>query len=409
MKKILTISLLTLAISTSVSARPAIVGDIFGRDLAAPGMQYLGHVAVGYGISAGATTTRVMEVLNEPPNVVQVNSIDNFKSKSTYWGSRYIPGVTKDTASILGVVYDRAVGPGHICANYTYLWDFDAGSGSAGGSSGCMVTRCDTFVMKALEFEWPKVPAFKNFWNTKTYFPANVFDATPAKGDDWVENHGRGPLVLKASLNNTVVPLDHIKVTNVTPEEFQSYDQSGLDTVTLNTYTKDGVRPIPNMSFLTTAAASESTHTKPVDNFVEENKQIWRLYKSEKLDDYHRAYILDTLGFKGDSSFLVKFIDEYLITPYQQDRSYFIKNLHQLVVKYYEFMPEVVKQTVREFYESHLLDTGNAYQYMMFRGYVATHWPLTPEDKAIIYSSVASADMNEASKEDILNYMATFK
>ena len=74
---------------TSVDAAlPIYPAEIIGRDLSYPGLGLLGHVGVTMAPFIYEDAYQVIEVLNEHP-VIQLNTIDNFKSRSPYWGSRY--------------------------------------------------------------------------------------------------------------------------------------------------------------------------------------------------------------------------------------------------------------------------------------------------------------------------------
>lgn len=59
-------------------------GDVMGRDLNYTGFERLGHL----GIFGGS---RVLECLNEK-TPIQKNTVESFKSLTSYWGARYIPG-----------------------------------------------------------------------------------------------------------------------------------------------------------------------------------------------------------------------------------------------------------------------------------------------------------------------------
>ncbi|PYD06996.1 hypothetical protein DND62_31655, partial [Pseudomonas syringae pv. pisi] len=94
-KKILILGLsITLTAITSASyAKKIFPSDIIGRDLNYPGMGWLGHVGIATRPmmdSSGMSTpaNQVIEILNEPV-IGQINTIDNFKRRSPYWGSKY--------------------------------------------------------------------------------------------------------------------------------------------------------------------------------------------------------------------------------------------------------------------------------------------------------------------------------
>lgn len=61
---------------------PKAAPDVVGRDLAVSGLGWFGHV--GYWDS-----TKVIEAMNETNNVIQANTLENFKARSPFWGAKY--------------------------------------------------------------------------------------------------------------------------------------------------------------------------------------------------------------------------------------------------------------------------------------------------------------------------------
>lgn len=61
---------------------PSSPGDVVGRDLDVSGVGFLGHVGIFDG-------DNVIEALNEGSNSIHINSLENFKSKTTYWGTAF--------------------------------------------------------------------------------------------------------------------------------------------------------------------------------------------------------------------------------------------------------------------------------------------------------------------------------
>jgi len=73
-------SIWSVGADTNESLRsPQAMGEIVGRDLAYPGLSWAGHVGIWDG-------DKVIEVLNEGGNVVRINTISDFQSRSPYWG-----------------------------------------------------------------------------------------------------------------------------------------------------------------------------------------------------------------------------------------------------------------------------------------------------------------------------------
>ena len=98
------------------AALPIYPGEILGRDLAYPGVEWLGHVGISLGTQIREQAVGVMEVLNEP-KVIQLNSIPNFKSRSRYWGSRYGIAPLDQPFSILRTGLRQR----NYCPEYTLL------------------------------------------------------------------------------------------------------------------------------------------------------------------------------------------------------------------------------------------------------------------------------------------------
>ena len=75
--------LIAMAVSTVAAGDPKAAGDVIGRDLDIAGFEKLGHLGVFGG-------RLIMECLNEE-KPLQKNSVGSFKTKTRYWGARYIP------------------------------------------------------------------------------------------------------------------------------------------------------------------------------------------------------------------------------------------------------------------------------------------------------------------------------
>jgi len=70
-----------------IGKNPQDQSDIVGRDLNVLGLGALGHVGLWTG-------DRVIEALNQNPTIVQ-NTLQDFKSRSSYWGAVYYPNWNK--------------------------------------------------------------------------------------------------------------------------------------------------------------------------------------------------------------------------------------------------------------------------------------------------------------------------
>ncbi len=160
---------------------PKTMGDIVGRDLDTAVAGALGHIGIWDG-------TQVIEVLNEPGNVVKINTWENFRGRTKPWDTAYpkIPNYSVRTcyAAVCngeGAVFGGSGGsnPTHttfdsrlalirrafqimaIGASYTLtaaptvaLPTINRPSGQTGARKG--VYRCDTFVLDL--FAWIDIP-----------------------------------------------------------------------------------------------------------------------------------------------------------------------------------------------------------------------------------------------------------
>jgi hypothetical protein len=151
MKKLL-LSLLAISFSGAVLAGdPRAKGDVVGRDLLVPTLGWLGHVGIT------TSNTAVLEVLDAPfNNVIQFNSLGNFKSKSPYWGARH-NGSFRNGDMIMWKGYEQsgkvdytrlgAFSPSvfqNICVEYESNFTYNCKKRVMGWTRGKF--RCDTFV-----------------------------------------------------------------------------------------------------------------------------------------------------------------------------------------------------------------------------------------------------------------------
>lgn len=87
------ISMIIVPCAFSVERDPVETADVIGRDLNVPGLGFLGHVGLW-----NAQSRKVYEMLDEKDswggsNLWISNTIDNFKSRSRYWGAAYVNGL----------------------------------------------------------------------------------------------------------------------------------------------------------------------------------------------------------------------------------------------------------------------------------------------------------------------------
>lgn len=129
------------------TANPAAPADIVGRDLALPAsLRQMGHVALSS--SAG----KVIEALPERP-AIQINTLDNFKARTRYWGATYYAGQGGMSVIAQFAAVQRALQIMQIGARYTLspLMTRAKPPQCKGCTARRGMYRCDTFVKDALQ------------------------------------------------------------------------------------------------------------------------------------------------------------------------------------------------------------------------------------------------------------------
>lgn len=191
---------------------PKNIGDIVGRDLNTPGLGSLGHIGIWDG-------SQVIEVLNEPGNVVKTNTWENFRARTKPWDTAYpnIPSYSVRTCYSNVCNGEGAVFGGSGSTNPTYS-TFDSRmalirrafqimtSGATytittsptmalpiinrptGGQTSARagVYRCDTFILDL--FAWIDIPAggaANTMWNRISSSPLPFNRFITNQPNDW--------------------------------------------------------------------------------------------------------------------------------------------------------------------------------------------------------------------------------
>lgn len=143
---VITISVVNYSVSYAKLIYPA---EILGRQLGYIGIGWMGHVGISTtDLSSPKDMTKnadqVIEILNKNP-VGQINSIENFKKKTKYWGSRY--GIA-DRGERAYKVLVEANTQRWLCPSYTFSTKYNVGKmdPDTGVITECGKWRCDTFV-----------------------------------------------------------------------------------------------------------------------------------------------------------------------------------------------------------------------------------------------------------------------
>jgi hypothetical protein len=163
------------------SAKPILPAEVMGRDLLIPGLGWAGHVGISTAYMSSPkemsnNANLVIEVLNELP-VGQINTINNFKSRSKYWGSKY--GVADRGALGFSVLLE-ANRQRWWCPKYTHDTNYHIGSGNlaTGQANECGVWRCDTYVW------WAFFSQGRDTMPGRVWLPRTLFNNFPYFNDE---------------------------------------------------------------------------------------------------------------------------------------------------------------------------------------------------------------------------------
>ena len=287
----LIISILEVAIAaftySSAYAKQIYPAEILGRDLNYPGLGWAGHVGIATTNMSSAkgmwqNADQVIEILNEPI-VGQINSIDNFKSRSKYWGSKY--GIADRDERGYRVLVE-ANQQRWWCPQYTSDTDYQIGDGNpfTGQIVKCGRWRCDTFVW------WAFYSQGLDIMPGRVWMPRLLFDRFPYYNDE------RG--IKKSALNNTstLSPSENKRLEDATTQELNAMPTGEFDILMNNHKT--------------------SHYTVPQTSSVE-----MRFAYDENLNESKRSIMIDRLTSRGDEPDLTP----KLIKLYRETASILIK------------------------------------------------------------------------------------
>jgi hypothetical protein len=201
---------------SSVHAKKIYPAEVMGRDLNYPGLGWLGHVGIANAtmMDAGGMNKNadlVIEILNEPA-VGQINSISNFKSRSSYWGSKY--GVA-DRGERGYRVLVEANHQRWWCPKYTYDTMYHIGSGvpATGDIFECGTWRCDTYVWWAFYSQgFDTMPGH-------VWLPRGLFNFFPYVNDERLSVEPSIPPAI--TTNETLENVTAEELNEMPYEEFQ--------------------------------------------------------------------------------------------------------------------------------------------------------------------------------------------
>ncbi|MDR3476773.1 MAG: hypothetical protein P4M14_01920 [Gammaproteobacteria bacterium] len=335
MYKRLFLVLLALLISAVCYGKEIYYSDVLGRDLAIPGLGWAGHVGLALGDDTDNAAKWVIEVLNEK-NVIQMNSIDEFKKKTKYWGSRYGLGpYDKSTMDVLTEAYNQTA----WCQTYTNSTDYEIGEGdlSTGKSTKCGKWRCDTFVA------WCYYRAgYHQLMENPLILPRIVFDLFPLENSDrptFKKSFG-SVYQLKADKNFTSMSL--LDINAMSYEEFEM-----VADIPLNQQTPQYIQA------------------------------EWKLAQDTHLSNIKRGIFIDKISMSHEPNVIPKFIKMYQETNIAEIK----EKLLEGVMSYYQNNLDQVKLNdenvlLKSFYAKLLNEKLNGMQAsVVVRGYIDFHSP----------------------------------
>ena len=219
-KKILRLGLTItiVAITSTTHAKKIFPSDIIGRSLDYPGMGWLGHVGIAtrqMTDSSGMSTpaNQVIEILNESV-IGQINSIDDFKRRSSYWGSKY--GVISSPAQGYNVLVEANHQRWWV-REYTSNTDYRIAQGNP-RTGEIFVTgrwRCDTYAW------WVFYSQGVDTMPGRVWLPTTLFNFFPYYNDERLTLESSEPSA-KILVNKSLDDISAEDLNEMSVEEFQT-------------------------------------------------------------------------------------------------------------------------------------------------------------------------------------------
>lgn len=276
-------------------AKKIFPSDILGRNLAYPRPAgWAGHVGIAIsdmmdykGMSSFAD--QAIEILNEPPNFGQINTISDFKRRSKYWGSKY--GLVTNPQQGYQVLVEANHQRWWV-RKYTSDTDYRIGEGNprTGAINVTGIWRCDTYVWWAFYSQGiDLVPGH-------VITPSKVFNAFPYSNDEKLFPEG----------GITPNP-DARTLENVTTEELNEMQQEEFQMIMDNAPLK------PPETYITAGLNRPADHAYYSEKFSKNDTQgiaspmssYMRLAYDDTLNDFKRGIMIDRITMRGTEPDLV--------------------------------------------------------------------------------------------------------
>ncbi len=205
----------TATISPIYASTPAFVGDLVARDLSGAGP--LGHVGIASAPDYRMRPTVVLEAMNSMPHI-QENTIDDFKSRSKFWGSK--GGLLSPQSVESFTVANRIVRQYYACPEYTITWRWREGKLAHNNKPiSCGQFRCDTLVNYAYAFnKGYSLPTYDTIWTT----PLAVYHYFPVDSDLLMPQQSihQDPLTHRSTIEDSISSINENTLKNLDAASF---------------------------------------------------------------------------------------------------------------------------------------------------------------------------------------------
>jgi len=285
------LSITLVAITSASHAKKIFPSDLMGRSLNYKVGGWLGHVGIATRqmMNSGGMSTpadQVIEILNEPV-IGQINTIDNFKRRSTYWGSKYgVIGSPQQGYNVLVEANHQRWWVGE----YTYNTDYRIAQGNP-HTGEIMVTgrwRCDTYVW------WAFYSQGVDTMPGRVWLPVTLFNFFPYFNDERLKMET--PKTSSAILAST-------SLDNVTAES--------LNEMSLNEF----------QTIIDAPIEAPSNYVAPMSAYM-------RFAYDESLNDVKRGAMIDKITSKvSDVDLVPKLLRLYDETDHEEVKNKIVSGL----------------------------------------------------------------------------------
>ncbi|STX81544.1 Uncharacterised protein [Legionella busanensis] len=247
-----------IVISSHIFAKvPSFVGDLVGRDLIGAGP--VGHVGIASAPDYRMRPTVVLEAMNSAPHI-QENGINDFKSRSKFWGSK--GGLIPPQSIESYTVANRIVRQYFACPEYTITWRWIEGQIDNNAKPiSCGLFRCDTLVNYAYGNGAWKLPTYDTVWTT----PLAIYNYFPVDSDLFVPEHSthNSSLNQNVSLNDNIDSINESNLYELNEDRFYQMLQN-----------------YPGIS-------------------QEKIKYLWHLFSTQQVDNKVKVLFYDFISFEN--------------------------------------------------------------------------------------------------------------